>query len=113
MSRDLSFWRYVVRHEDHYDVYQRLSDGEMVEGVAMLPIKHIRSTLYAAFSDWKRLDDDHLDLNGRELIEIFTTEQFVRFDCYDVSEDNMNRLIDLMLLFNCCLYDSLIDERFE
>lgn len=34
-------------------------------------------------------------------------------ECYGVSEDNMNKLIDIMIDFDCCLYDSSIDVRFE
>lgn len=113
MSLDLSFWKYEVQRNDHSEVYAKLSDGEAVDGVSVLPIDEIKEKLFETFGGWNRLDDTHLDLNGSQMIEIFTTNQFVRFDCYGVSEDNMNRLIDLMLSYDCRLYDSSINVRFD
>lgn len=113
MALDLSFWKYekVVNYKPH-DVYVSLSDGKTVSGVATLPIEKIRVKINEVFGNWEKLDDNHLVFDD-EVIEIFTTDQFVRFDCYGVSEDNMNKLIDIMLEFDCRLYDSSIDVRFD
>lgn len=113
MSLDLSFWKYeeAVNYKP-YDVYASLSDGKAVTGVATLPIDEVRVRIDEVFCAWEKLDDDHLVYDD-EVIEIYTTEQFVRFDCYGVSEDNMNKLIDIMLEFDCRLYDSSIDVRFD
>ncbi|MBP3542663.1 MAG: hypothetical protein J6J86_00385 [Lachnospiraceae bacterium] len=80
MALDLSFWKYeaVVNYKP-YDVYVNLSDGKTVMGVAKLPIEKIRMKVDEIFSEWKKLDDNHLEFNG-EMIEILTTDQFVRFD---------------------------------
>ena len=113
MSLDLSFWKYeeAVNYKP-YDVYANLSEGKTVTGVAKLPIEKIRLKVGEIFFEWEKLDDNHLEYND-EMIEIYTTDQFVRFDCYGVSEDNMNKLIDIMLEFDCRLYDSSIDVRFD
>lgn len=113
MSLDLSFWKYeeAVNYKP-YDVYASLSDGKSVMGVATLPIDEVRVRIDEVFCDWEKLDDNHLAYD-EEVIEIYTTEQFVRFDCYGVSEENMNKLIDIMLEFDCRLYDSSIDVRFD
>ena len=41
------------------------------------------------------------------------TKQFARFDCYFMSEDDMNKIIDIMIDHGCPLYDSAIDVRFD
>lgn len=113
MARDLSFWKYEGKNAYvHSEVYARLSDGETIPGIEILPIEEIRVLLDATFSSWNKLDEWHYEQDG-QMIEVFTTEQFVRFDCYCVSEENMNKLIDIMLAYDCRLYDSAIDVRFE
>lgn len=113
MALDLSFWKYEdgVSYKP-YDVYASLSEGKIVAGVATLPIEKIRVKIDEAFLDWDKLDENHFECDN-EAFEIYTTEQFVRVDCYGVSENNMNKLIDIMLEFDCRLYDSSIDVRFE
>lgn len=113
MSKDLSFWKYEqVNNSTHKEVYEKLSNGEKVPGISILPISDIKKKIQETFWGWDKLDDTHLE-NSNEMIEIFTTEQFVRFDCYSVTEENMNKLIDIMLEYDCRLYDSAIDVRFD
>lgn len=113
MSRDLSFWKYDgVSSLTHSEVYSMLSAGECVDGIADLPITDILASVDKAFAEWDRPDATHYERDD-ELIEVYITPQFVRFDCYGVSEDNMNRLIDVMLAFDCPLYDAAIDTRFD
>lgn len=113
MARDLSFWKYEGKNAYvHSEVYARLSDGETIPGIEILPIEEIHVLLDAAFSSWDKSERWHYEQNG-QMIEVFATEQFVRFDCYCVSEENMNKLIDIMLAYDCRLYDSAIDVRFE
>ena len=113
MARDLSFWKYEGKNSYlHRDVYARLSDGEILPGIVALPIDEIHTQLDKTFSKWKKLDMNHYEKND-SMIEVFTTGQFVRFDCYGVSEEDMNKLIDIMLAYDCRLYDSAIDLRFD
>lgn len=113
MSRDLSFWKYDgVPSLTHSEVYSMLSAGEHVDGVADLPITDILASVDKAFAEWDRPEATYYERDD-ELIEVYTTPQFVRFDCCGVSEDNMNQLIDVMLAFDCPLYDAAIDTRFD
>lgn len=113
MSLDLSFWRYIGEPKKrHREVYSSLSNGDSVEGLEELPITNILQSLDIALASWKRLDETHFEKNG-EMIEVYTTSQFVRFDCYGVTNENMNFLIDVMLKYDCPLYDSSIDVRFD
>lgn len=113
MVRDLSFWKdEQVNNNTYKEVYEKLSNEEKVLGISILPISDIKKKIEDAFFNWDKLDDTHLE-NGNEMIEIFTTEQFVRFDCYSVTEENMNKLINIMLEYDCRLYDSAIDVRFD
>jgi hypothetical protein len=112
MSRDLSFWKYdtIVSMNDN-EVYAKLSNGEFVNGVAELPISDIIEAIETTLVGWSKLDETHFK-HKSEMIEVYTTNQFVRFDCYQVSEEHMNVLIDIMLRYDCPLYDSVIEVRF-
>lgn len=113
MSRDLSFWKYENSDQlNHRAVYEALSRGSRMDGVALLPISDILSAVSTQFDTWNKVDNMHFE-NDSAVIEVFSTPQFVRFDCYMVSEDDMNKLIDVMLAFDCPLYDSVIDTRFD
>lgn len=50
---------------------------------------------------------------ANQVIELFITDQFVRFDCYNVTYEFMNLIIDIMAKYECPLYDSTISVRFE
>ena len=113
MARDLSFWKYKanVAAEDEA-VYDELTSGARVEGVEELPIKAVIADIKATFKDWEWTSETTLE-KDQEMIELFTTEQFVRFDCYSVTMEDMNRIIDIMAEYECPLYDSSISTRFE
>lgn len=112
MAKELSFWKYCEEGVfPHNEVYVRLSDGEVVDEVAKLPTSRIREAIDSKFSEWEKLDEDTFE-RDEEAFQIFMTGQMVRFDCYGMTEQHMNELIDIMLSFKCCLYDSAIDVRF-
>ena len=48
-----------------------------------------------------------------EILQIFTTSQIVRFDCYGMQEADMNALMDILIDFGCPLYDPQISTRFD
>lgn len=64
------------------------------------------------FSSWNSQDDGYFE-NGDEAFQLMITKQFVRVDCYNLTEYNMNRIIDIMLKYECPLYDAAIDVRFD
>lgn len=113
MARDLSFWKYKKNELiDDVEVYTQLSKGCMVEVVELLPVSEIYNEIKTIFNEWKWEGEYHLELDS-QVIELFITEQFVRFDCYNVTLDVMNIIIDIMNEYECPLYDSAISTRFE
>lgn len=114
MSVDLDFWRYKEGAVHDNDKIYSLAccDGETVEGLEDLPIEDILKKTASVFSDWNALNENIYEKSDASF-EISVTSQTVRFDCYGVSEDDMNRLIDIMADFGCPLYDPQISTRFD
>ena len=115
MGMDLDFWKYKKDvHLDNQKVYEKsCCDGEHVDGLEDLPIERILIKIADSFSDWQCIDKETFEKEGRGSFQIFTTSQIVRFDCYGMDEDDLNLLIDIMLLFDCPLYDPQISQRFD
>ena len=115
MSYDLDFWKYKPGVMlDHQQVYERLSDGQQVEGLCDLPIVDILQRVKIVFTDagWEQLDE--LNWEGDDgAFQIFTTPQFIRFDCYSMDGDDMNRIIDIADEFDCPLYDPQAGQRYD
>lgn len=112
MARDLSFWKEKESSiMKAADIYKSLLDGEKLEFVCELPTEHILSDVKKVFSDWEQIDAYNYEKDGAA-IEIFANNQICRFDCYSVTEADMNKIIDIMLSYECPLYDSAIDVRF-
>lgn len=113
MSRDLSFWKNKTSYSDSNEcVYARLSDGELLDYLEEIPMEKIIHDFDVEFSSWKSEDERYFE-KGDEAFELMITNQFVRVDCYSVSEYNMNKIIDIMLKYDCPLYDSAINVRFD
>ena len=112
MGRDLSFWKEKEASEmKASDVYKALIDGEKLDFVCELPTEQILIDVKKAFSDWDQIDAYNYEKDDAA-IEIIANDQIFRFDCYIVSEADMNKIIDIMLSYECPLYDSAIDVRF-
>ena len=115
MSYDLNFWRYKKDVElNHQEVYEKACcDEESVDGLEALPIDKIVARVIETFLDWKRVDDESFEKEGRGAFQISTTSQMIRFDCYGMDGDDMNLMIDVMLEFDCQLYDPQVPKRYE
>lgn len=115
MRCSLAFWKYEDGvYLDNQLVYENtIAEGKLIEGLQMLPINKIREKIKDDFSDWDWLDEDNFEYESRRAVQIQITEQAVQFDCYSVSQDDMNKLIDVMLAFGCPLYDPQIAIRFD
>jgi hypothetical protein len=115
MSYDLDFWKYKKGvYLNNQEVYEQCSDDQLVEGLEDLPMDEIRQEVCKEFSDWQTEDDESWENpKGKGAFQVFTTKQFVRFDCYGMSGDDMNRLIDIMIKFDCPLYDPQVPERYD
>ena len=115
MSYDLNFWKYKDGvYLDNQKVYESLSNGELVDGLEGLPIPDILKSIESNFKapTWVKLDDLTYESESGAF-QIFTTSQFFRIDCYDMSGDDMNLFIDIGNEFSCPLYDPQVGQRFD
>lgn len=113
MARDLSFWKYktdTVQNDEA--VYNKLIAGVRVDAVEDLPVKNILLHVKDVFKEWNWTSQTTLE-KEEQMIELFMTDQIIRFDCYSVTDENMNSIIDIMNEYKCPLYDSSISIRFE
>lgn len=116
MSIDINFWRYKSGQyrDDHAAVYHTVCcDGNPLDCLETLPVDAIRRKLAETFADWDALDENNYEKAGAGAFEISMTPQSVRFNCYSLSNDTMNLLLDVLLAFGCPLYDPQIDTRFD
>ena len=77
-----------------------------------MPTDQILRELKCIFSKWKS-DDDICFTNGDAEFHLCATKQLIRVDYYSMSEVDLNKIIDVLLKYDCPLYDSLIDVRFD
>ncbi len=116
MSYDLNFWKYKKGvNLNNQEVYEKCSDEEIIEGLEELPVDLILTKINDEFIKW-RTEDSHLDFEnpeGKGSFQVFTTNQFVRFDCYGMYGDDMNRIIDVMISFDCPLFDPQTNTRYD
>ncbi|MCL1666565.1 hypothetical protein M2T82_00665 [Elizabethkingia ursingii] len=108
MGYDLNFWIYKKGiYLNNQEVYKKGSNGEIIEGLEELPIEQIHQEIADEFREWEMEDSDRSweNPNGKGALIMESTSQFVRFDCYGMTGDDMNRIIDVMLKFGCPLYD--------
>jgi len=115
MSYDLNFWKYKEGvYLDNQSVYEQASDEQIIEGLEDLPIENIVKDIANAFKDWNRISDDTFENpKGKDAFQIMTTPQFVRIDCYGMDGEDMNKFIDVMLEYDCPLYDPQVPQRFD
>lgn len=114
MSYNLEFWRYEPGITlDHKEVCQKLSGGHEVAGLETLPITEIRGRIADVFAQgWQQEGDDTWE--GKSgVFQLYTTSQYVRATCYGLTGNDMNKIIDVLLEFNCPLYDPQVDERYS
>ena len=114
MSYDLCFWKYRESVSlDHQRVYERLCDGEEVEGLETLPITQVVARIRSTFAGWQQLDECTFDGGDRGTFQLYTTPQLLRVDCYGMNGDDMNVLIDIARSFGCQLYDPQVGQRYD
>ncbi len=114
MSYDLNFWKYKEGvYLDNQEVYEQCSDGQLVDGLEDLPIENIEKDITTEFSDWVKSGNSWQPADESAYFEIYTTKQFVRFDCYRMKGEDMNRIMDVMFRYDCPLYDPQVPKRFD
>lgn len=115
MSYDLNFWK-LKRPTDgtNQEIYERLSDGEKVDGLEELPITKINIQINKEFktAKWTQLDELNWE-SEKGSFQIFTTPQFYRVDCYGMAGEDMNKIIEILAKFDCPLFDPQTGVRYE
>ena len=115
MGRQLAFWKYEDGvYLNNQEVYQKsCGNGETVTGLVELPIEAILGRAKKVFREYERFDDyNYGGLEGS--FTIYTQPQSVVFDCsFRMSENELNKIIDLMAEFGCPYYDPQIEVRFD
>ncbi|MFG0329946.1 MAG: hypothetical protein ACF8PN_08615 [Phycisphaerales bacterium] len=113
MSYDLNFWKYRPGVSlDHQATYEKLSDGQTVDGLEDLPIADMLARLNEVFADWDRVDDETWE-SDRGTFQVFTTPQFFRVDCYGMDGEDMIRIVEVASEFGCPLYDPQVTTRYD
>lgn len=113
MGRDLSFWK---KKEDlqvkNSEIYEKLTKGKYLDCICDIPSQRILQDFKSEFAEWEYFDDLYFE-KGDEAFQLLITKQFVRTDCCGMSQQNMNKIIDILLKYECPLYDPAIDVRFD
>ncbi|WP_299256360.1 hypothetical protein [uncultured Aquimarina sp.] len=117
MSYDLDFWKLKKdTYLKNQEVYKKCSEEEIVDGLEDLPIDSILNDIQIEITDWKMKESniDYENPNGSGVFQIFTTKQFVRFDCYGIEGEDMNLIIDVMDKYDLLLYDDpKVPQRYD
>ena len=113
MSRDLSFWKTSTKVEvDNKTIYTTLSEAKHLVFIDEIPMDDIKEDFSKVFKDW--INDDNMYYEkGSESFQLMITKQFVRAECYGVTKTSINMIVDILLKYNCPLYDPIIDVRFD
>lgn len=113
MSRDLSFWKTSNNTKvANRDIYFELTNGNNLDYIDEIPVNQILDDFKNEFKDWNIQKGLYFE-KGEESFQLMITNQFVRADCYGMTEYNMNKIIDILYKYDCPLYDSAIDVRFD
>lgn len=113
MSRDLSFWKTKYDTKvDNSEIYLALTNKQHLDYIDEIPSSRVLENFVNEFKDWT-LRSNLCFEKGEEAFQLMITSQFVRADCYGMTGNNMNRIIDILHHFDCPLYDSAIDVRFD
>lgn len=115
MSRHMAFWKYNDgTYLDNQKIYEEVCCGEgRADGLSPLPVKDILDRVDKVFSDYDKLDSMNYESN-RGAFTIFAKEQTVLFDCgWSMLASELNKIIDIMLEFDCPFYDPQIQVRFD
>lgn len=115
MSRHLVFWKYEDgTYLNNQKVYEGFCNGEKtIDGLDALPVSDILNRVNEAFGDYDKPDEYNYE-SSKGSFTISHTEQIVLFDCsWSMLLTELNRIIDLMLEFDCPYYDPQIETRFD
>ena len=112
---ELLFWQYADEiYLNHHIVYEKLCDGEIIEGLENLPISVILNRIENVFSDWDKVDDNSWKSSrGIGAFQVKSTAQSIKIDCYGTDGKSMDRIVSVLNEFKCPLYDPQIPARYD
>ena len=116
VSYDLSFWKGAS--SANADIaYERLCDGQEVEGVDPVDATSVLAACREAFASWSSVAANiwifQPDSDGNGPAFYLQVDPYmVTFSCYGLEGEQMNQIIDLMNDLGFPLYDPQTRERF-
>lgn len=112
---ELIFWRYKDEvYLNNQEVYEKLVDGKLVDGLEELPIQVIENRISKVFSKWERVDENSLkNTDGVGAFQIITTSQSVQINCYGTQGKDMEKLCEILEEYKCPLYDPQVPMRYD
>jgi hypothetical protein len=115
MSYDINFWKQERPLElSAQEIYQRLSKGESVDGLATLAVDRILAQLREAFPDFDPEEEFPLVSLDDGSIEFIWSDQYFRFDFRgEVGATHQNRLVRIMSDHGCPMYDPQVNKRYD
>lgn len=119
MSYDLNFWRQSAdESRTPQAIYETFCAGEEVHGLVELPMSEMVAALIDAFPEAESGETGPSGrwfegISGGGAMTIEWTRFFLRADCYGMTGDDMNKVIDVAHRFECPLYDPQVNERFD
>lgn len=110
----LAFWRDADdRPRDPNAVYDAICDGQIVDGLATLPIADIVQRVRDTFDPILPRADDVAWEAGQDMFMLERGAQHILFVAgHSTSTDHHNTMIDVMKTFGCPLYDPQTQKRY-
>lgn len=115
MSYDLTFWNQKRKLElPPARIYQELMAGRAVDGLEPISPDDFIARLRQNFPGITQ-DGGLVFWEGgqRGMFELHSSPQHVHICCRELSDADMNEIIEVAFGFGCRLYDPQIDERFD
>ena len=69
-----------------------------------MPLPRILERLKEVLPAWKPIDEETWE-SDRGMFQVYMTPQFFRVDCYDLSDEEINKIVGVLAEFGCPLYD--------
>lgn len=113
MGRQLVFWKNTDGfYMDSREIYMKLCNGEKISGLENLDTDGILKRLSRSFLDWWLDEYNFESEKGSFTVEVY--ENAVIFECSEnLDYSSLNKIIDIMLEYDCPLYDHQINVRFD
>ena len=112
MSYDINFWKQERQlNLSPEEIYGKLCKGEVVEGLAKLPVEQIHAKLKQAFPDYEAQRWSTVQTSEGS-IEFSWSDYHFRFDIRGICGE-CQKLVDVMRDFGCPMYDPQVNKRYD